>query len=172
MDTGNEKTIEILRKSGGIENIGETAKLVKLVKNNRPLNEIKTALASCEANVRDIDGKTALIAATESNNIQAVKLLLKSKADVNAKDENGETALFIASGQNKNLEIIKTLLKAKADVNAKHYEDGAIALFHAIGNDNPEVIKALLKAGAKVNTQTKSGTTALMVAVRFITSRS
>ena len=55
----------------------------------------------------------------KENNISEVKLLLDHGADVNVKDEDGETPLFCASN-NGHKEIVKLLLEHGADVNAKN----------------------------------------------------
>jgi len=59
-----------------------------------------------------------LINAAENGDVAKVKVLLAKGADVNAKANNGATALIMAS-QNGHLEVVKALLAKGADVNAK-----------------------------------------------------
>ena len=51
---------------------------------------------SVNVNISHINGRTALIQASQNGHTDVVKLLLKHKANVNATDENGLTALDMA----------------------------------------------------------------------------
>ena len=88
--------------------------------------------------------------------------MLAAKADVNAKNNVGYTALMIAS-QNGHLEVVQALLAAKADANAK-MADNVTALIYASQNGHLEVVRALLAAEADVNAQAANGRTALIQA--------
>ena len=46
-------------------------------------------------NVRNHEGSTALIIATENDHYEVVKLLMENDADVNIKEESSLTALII-----------------------------------------------------------------------------
>ena len=61
---------------------------------------------------------TDFIEAVPKGNIQSVMALLEKGADVNAKNEYGLTALYLAS-QKGHTEIVKLLLGKRSDVNAK-----------------------------------------------------
>ena len=76
--------------------------------------------------------------------------LSRVDVDINAKDENGVTALMQSIGNKENPEVINILIQAGADVNAKAC-DGNTALMQAARNNNLEFIKILLKAGADIN---------------------
>ena len=103
--------------------------------------------------------------ADEGRKMVVVKRLLEAGADVNAKDNDGQTALMLASTNNRrDLRVASELLKAGADVNAKG-NDGQTALMLAswVGK---EVVSELLKAGADVNAKDNDSWTALMLASR------
>ena len=68
-----------------------------------------------------------------------VRLRLTAKADVNAAENDGKTALMSASA-NGHLEVVQALLAARADVNARQ-GDGSTALTLVLQNDHPEVAK-------------------------------
>ena len=57
-----------------------------------------------------------LLKTVKRNNIDALKIFLKSGADPNAKDNHGQRALIYASAK-KNFEIVKFLIKNDADTN-------------------------------------------------------
>ena len=102
----------------------------------------------------------------ENSTPKMIQTLIKFGADVNAKGNDGMTALMWAAHGNKNPEIIKTLLIAGADINANN--GGLTALMMAIlGNNTLEVIKTLLNAGANVDARDRSNRTALMWEVCF-----
>jgi len=46
--------------------------------------------------MKDMNGNTALIIASETEDSSIAKILLKSKADIHLKNTNGDTALSIA----------------------------------------------------------------------------
>ena len=56
--------------------------------------------------------------ATKQGNIEIVKLLIAKGADVNAKDKDGSTPLYLVASRDKK-EIVQLLIANGADVNAK-----------------------------------------------------
>ena len=56
--------------------------------------------------------------ASERGHLDIVKCLIEKGADVNAKDEDEETALHLASEEG-HLEIVQYLIEKGADINAK-----------------------------------------------------
>jgi ankyrin repeat protein len=94
-----------------------------------------------------------------------VRSLLQRKADVNAPQVDGTTALHWAVRAD-DLETADLLLRAGARVSAANRE-GATALQLAALNGNATMIERLLKAGADPNAPlSSSGDTALMMASR------
>lgn len=75
-----------------------------------------------------------------------VKLLLDHGAHVNAKDENGYTALTHAAAIGS-AEIAKVLIDHGADVNEIDNDDATV-LMHALENDHFKVADLLRQAGA------------------------
>jgi len=79
---------------------------------------------------------------------EGVKRAIEAGAEVNAKNDNGQTPLMLAIALNQNPEIIKMLLSAGANVNAKDKNGKTPLVYAATFNQNPEIIKLLLEAGA------------------------
>jgi len=98
-------------------------------------------------NVKIIDPTvTPLIEAARRQDLERVKDLLASGANVDAKDQNGATALIYAKGN-----LIGTLVSAGADVNVNDrlgrsplYDAACLAI-------DPDATAQLIAAGARVN---------------------
>ena len=85
--------------------------------------------------------------AADRGNLQAVRNLISAGADVNAKDEDGETALMIAADDGHTA-IVQALIAAGADVNARD-DEGESALDKARDERRRSTIDALRAAGAR-----------------------
>ena len=110
------------------------------------------------------DNNIKLIKSSMFGNTEKVKMLLKHPGiDVNAKDNDGYTALYWAS-QNGRTEIVAMLLDAGADVNAKD-NNGWTALIRASQKGHTEIVSMLLEKGADVNAKNNNGWTALTKAI-------
>lgn len=109
------------------------------------------------------NGKTALINAIESGNIEAVELLLKSGVDVNAiittvYDNEKKYAITAALNKPKILELI---IGAGADVNVKLSRKMTPLHYAAKSETTYEALCILLKNGADVNSTDLYGRTPL-----------
>lgn len=111
----------------------------------------------------------ALILAAKNQNINKVKDLLASGADVNARNTNEEwlplnyTPLHAAASTG-NEEITKLLINHGAYVNIRD-NSSFTPLYKAISSHNFNVSKLLLASGADIDIKTKGGWTALHSAV-------
>lgn len=68
-----------------------------------------TRAPPADPNIRDINGKTALMTATANNDLEKIRLLLEYGADRNITDVDGDTPLQVARNENKNQEVIEVL---------------------------------------------------------------
>ena len=103
--------------------------------------------------------------AAMKGNKEAVRALLQQKANVNAPQSDGTTALDWAV-RSDDLETADLLIRAGANVSAAN-RDGATPLLLASINGNAAMIEKLIEAGADPNASlTKYGDTALMLAAR------
>lgn len=100
--------------------------------------------------------------AAENGKLKELKKLISDGADVNAKNEYGNTALIYAACCGHN-DCLSALIVAGADVNAKN-DDGNTALTLAAGNGHKDCVAALIAAGADVNAKNNNGWTALILA--------
>ena len=102
--------------------------------------------------------------AVRANDRQALQRLLAQKADVNALDGDGTTALHWAA-RNGDAQVVALLLKAGAKV-AVPNRFGVTPLQLAAENGSAAVTEALLGAGADANDKNREGETVLMMAAR------
>jgi ankyrin repeat protein len=104
-------------------------------------------------------------AAAMTKDTAALRSLLQRKADVNAPQPDGTTALHWAARWD-DLETAGLLIRAGANARAAN-RTGATPMFLAALNGSASMIDALLKAGVDPNTPVLSrGETALMMAAR------
>ena len=125
-----------------------------------------------DPNVRGNYNMTPLLSAAFDGDSGLVQVLLKYKADINARDDDGENALHNASrgtpfqrpktGRSLS-NVARLLLKHGADVSARTDKDKghSTALHLAAKNGRLEVAHVLLQHGADVGTEDGSGRTAL-----------
>jgi uncharacterized protein len=106
----------------------------------------------------------SVIDAVKSGDREALRLLLKRGASVNAAEVDGTTALHYAA-QAGDLETVSLLIKAGAKVNAAN-RYGVAPLSLAATSGSAAIVEQLLKAGADPNTTSAEGETALMTAAR------
>jgi ankyrin repeat protein len=132
--------------------------------------DINFRIKSDDPKLQQGNGETVLIASIGPNASPGViHALVRAGADVNAKADNGMTAIMKAAIQ-ASPETVKALIDDKADVNAAGNPPNDItpvmAAVLASGKvpNRADVIKVLAKAGADVNAKTSDGTTANKIA--------
>lgn len=91
-------------------------------------------------------------------NMAILQDLLAQGVNVNARDEQGGTALMLAALAG-NAEVVRLLLERGADANAQS-DGGNTALIAAAGKGHVEILQILLDAGADPFIENKAGMTA------------
>jgi len=109
-------------------------------------------------------GPSEIASAAERGDRAAVRQLIAQKADVNAVQADGATALHWAVYRN-DTEMIGNLLAAGAKVNVTN-RNSISPLYMASLYGNPVVINQLLKSGADAKAKGPNGETMLMLASR------
>ena len=109
-------------------------------------------------------GKSDVADAAMRGDKTAVRTLIQQKADVNAAQVDGATALHWAIYRDDE-EMVDLLIRAGANVKAAN-RDGATPLAMAALYGKPALIGKLLKAGADAKEVAANGQTALMLAAR------
>jgi ankyrin repeat protein len=109
-------------------------------------------------------GRPAMIEAAKSGDKEALRTLIQKKADVNAAEPDGTTALHWASYRD-DLDSADLLIRAGAKVNAVT-DLGVTALWTASQNGSARMVRRLLDAGANPNVALEAGETPVMVAAR------
>lgn len=117
-----------------------------------------------DANTRGLNGRPALFAYVWRDSKERVEKLLAHGADVNATDDDGDTALHGAA-QTGNVEIIGMLLDKGANPNAKNTVGGTPLMWAAVYG-NVDAVQLLLKRGADASLKDDGGVTAAVWAER------
>jgi ankyrin repeat protein len=109
-------------------------------------------------------GDLRVLTAVKAGDRAAVRSAMRAKADINAAEPDGTTALHWAVRAD-DLETTRMLLAAGANAKAAN-RYGVTPISLAAMNGNATLIEALLKAGADPNTVMGEGETVLMTASR------
>ena len=109
-------------------------------------------------------GDGPLATAVKAGDLQAVRALIKSGADVNARSGDGSTPLLWAAHKG-NIEIAAALVAARASVDAAN-DFGVTPLLHASRTGDAAMMDLLLRAGADPRRTHPEGETPLMAAAR------
>jgi ankyrin repeat protein len=148
-DRDGSKATDLLSKPGTVivdtrdVSTGETA--LHIVVKRRDATWLAFLLArGAKADIRDRDGNTPLIAATQIGFVEAADMLLKRRAQVDATNGQGETALILAV-QQRDLAMVRLLLASGANPARTDRAAGMSALDYARRDTRAAVILKLLE---------------------------
>lgn len=157
------RTPEATAVSASPTPIGDTTELVEAAGagDTRTVRDLLSRGAA--VNAQDSRGRTAIMAASSGNHIEAAGLLLSAGADVNIKDDTQENAFSIAA-INGHTGMLRLTIAAGADANSLNRFNGT-ALIAASDRGHVEVVRELLTTNIRVNHVNRLGWTALLEAV-------
>ena len=102
-----------------------------------------------------------LLSKVRDNDIEAVKALIASGADVDHEDDMmGYTPLCLTN----DIEMMKVLISAGADINHQDKRMGYTLLMNALNSSNIKTAKFLIEKGADINLKSNDGANALILA--------
>jgi|GEM_PF-1526552 len=108
-------------------------------------------------------GQPAIHWASSDNQLEAIKLLVKNGADIEARDNGGMSAFMHAVNYNPvNADIVKYFIGAGADINTKDSMNQTSLIRLIADSNNDKKLEYLLDAHVDVNAKGKDGLTALM----------
>ena len=142
------------------------ADFIKAVKLNDAVAVKGFLQAGINPNAKSEKGETALTAAIQNADFKVTKQLIE-KADVNMRDEQGNSPLHLALKKEKT-EVFDALLNKNANVNVPGKGDGAndqTVLYVAVYRNDEALIKKLLQLGADPNLADSDGALPLSEAV-------
>jgi ankyrin repeat protein len=146
----------------------QNSEIIDAIMNNDIQSLLKFLSDKGDINARTYLGNTALTAAASVCQQDMVSQLLAHNANINARNNEGDTALIIVSrtkAENARCQsTVSQLLDHKADINIRG-RSGQTALLVAIENSNLPVISKLLSLQADINVRDDFGLTALSLAV-------
>ncbi|MEK4198634.1 ankyrin repeat domain-containing protein [Cytobacillus sp. FSL K6-0265] len=93
-------------------------------------------------NAQDEDGNTAVMAATQQNQVEIVKVLIVHGADINIRNKRLDNVLLYAGAEGL-LQIVQLAIQAGADTTITN-RYGGIAIIPACERGHIEVVKELL----------------------------
>jgi ankyrin repeat protein len=134
------------------ENFDEVAHLFSI--NNNVIHE------------KDSEGDTAILKASRiCNNADVITFLIESGANVNDKDQIGQTPLIVAT-QHGCKKLVEILIGAGADIHERN-DFGQSAIITAAQENLLEIAKFLIESGANVNIPDAEGETPYTYALQI-----
>ena len=163
---GRIGTLEILISSGAQSDATDSKGFTALhLSSERGYGRIAKQLIENNADLDQEDrifGWTPLIIAARHGHSDLAKMLIESGADVNARKNDGGTALHQAANHG-HLEIVESLLAAGSQVDSPD-NDGWTPLFLASAQGKSDVVRLLILRGADVNFKDSDNLTPLHAA--------
>ncbi|HKV42702.1 MAG TPA: ankyrin repeat domain-containing protein [Blastocatellia bacterium] len=155
----------------GVDKQGRTALAWAIRASVADINVIRTLImAGANVNTADIEGRTPLMEAI-NRSPEMVRLLIESRASVNAWDRDGNTALNLALMEGRGTEYVKPLLAGGSNLNLKNHDGDSPLILAARGfglhwqwdHEGEHILAALVAGGADVTAENRDGESALTI---------
>ncbi|XP_048779192.1 ankyrin repeat domain-containing protein 29-like [Ostrea edulis] len=121
VNNGNYSTVKKQLKSGADPNIydeeGNPLLFLPIINGDDEMLDILLSFETCNINILSHDLRTPLLIAVELNDLEFVKSLVKSGANIDCTDSSGKTPLLLALEEGR-FEIAEYLIKKGCNVNA------------------------------------------------------
>ena len=147
----------------GAQAAGKDADLIRAAETGDAAALKRLLAQGASVKARDAEARTALVAATYGNRVEAARALIEAGSDVNAQD-NLRNSAFLLAGARGYLEIVRLTLAAGADLKSTN-RFGGTALIPACHYGHVETVRELLKTKIDVDHVNNLGWTALLEAV-------
>ena len=167
---GNARRVKLLILAGGDPDAqsrrGRTAMMLASQCGRVEAMQVLIRVGQADVQLKDEEGRSSIFYAAGNGHTEAVRILLGSRADVNAQSNSRWTPL-IAAANDGFLDTVRVLVKeGSADVNFAD-TGGWSALFYAALNGHAGVVTFLLTEGSvAVDARDSKQRTALMIAAR------
>src|SRR5215510_12466344 len=140
--------VACIAASAGQSQDGSQDRLYSAIRAN-DLRQINTLLDDgISAKAEGPDGITPLMVAAETGSLEAMKMLIDRRADVNARNTCGSTALMWSV---TDLKKVRLLLDHGADANAAARSGRTALIVASFANPSADVVRMLLNKGAKID---------------------
>jgi ankyrin repeat protein len=135
----------------------EIEELFTAIENNNSAVVMRLIKNGANINVRNHEGDTPLIAAVLDGNIPLTQILLQYGAQANTQEEeNGDTALHLASFNRGDPHLAELLIRYGANIEARNNE-GDTPLISAVLQQNVPFVEVLLQHGADMYAKNAEG---------------
>jgi ankyrin repeat protein len=114
-----------------------------------PTSSIAPSTKQMIEQVQQAKKNRALFEATKKGDIEQVKMLISEGANINGKDQNGQSVLNFAVGDGHK-DMVALLIEKGADINGRGQYDAA-PLHNAAWDGHKEIAELLIDKGADVN---------------------
>lgn len=165
VESGNRHAVELLLRAGadpnGTDARGETPLGAAVTAPWRGSDEIVRLLLGAGARAEGEEAGDLLATAGFRDRREILAQLLDAGIPIDARDEDGESALMGAAKAGRS-ELVRTLLARGADPALQDIWGYTALTWSASQTDNPETVAALLSAGAPVDALDDKGRAALL----------
>ena len=125
-----------------------------------------SAFAQTAPSAQQIAGYDGLHRAAHDGDVTAIKTLVETGADVNARDGSGRTPAHVAAFASHD-DALKALAEAGVDMNALEYQEYDVLTIAAVAND-PEMVQLAMDLGNRADlTTSRYEGTALIAAAHL-----